>query len=34
VITAHGALHLRFAEQPQEFMDLVNAFLDQRDAAG
>jgi hypothetical protein len=34
VITAHGALHLCFAEQPQEFMDLVNTFLDQRDAAG
>jgi predicted metal-dependent hydrolase len=34
VITAHGALHLCFAEHPQEFMDLVNTFLDQRDAAG
>jgi pimeloyl-ACP methyl ester carboxylesterase len=28
------ASHLCFAEQPQEFMDLVNTFLDQRDAAG
>jgi pimeloyl-ACP methyl ester carboxylesterase len=28
------ASHLCFAEQPQEFMDLVNAFLDQRDADG
>ena len=28
------ASHLCFAEQPQQFMDLVNTFLDQRDAAG
>jgi pimeloyl-ACP methyl ester carboxylesterase len=28
------ASHLCFAEQPREFMDLVNASLDQRDAAG
>jgi pimeloyl-ACP methyl ester carboxylesterase len=28
------APHLCFAEQPQEFIDRVNAFLDQRDAVG
>jgi proline-specific peptidase len=28
------ASHLCFAEQPQQFMDLVNTFLDRRDAAG
>jgi hypothetical protein len=28
------ASHLCFAEQPQEFMDLVSTFPDQRDAAG
>jgi len=31
--TIEDASHLCFAEQPREFMDLVNAFLDQRDAA-
>lgn len=32
--TIGDASHLCFAEQPQEFMDLVNTFPDQRDAAG
>jgi len=32
--TIEDASHLCFAEQPREFMDLVNAFLDQRDVAG
>ena len=28
------ASHVCFAGQPQEFAELVNSFLDQRDAAG
>jgi hypothetical protein len=32
--TIGDASHPCFAEPPQEFMDLVNTFLDQRDAAG